>query len=130
MSAGYDVALRNAQLDAITNFAGPGAQLVIYAGTRPATGGAAGTVLATFTMGTPFAPAAASGVLTVNLPADVNAAVTGTASWARLFKADGTTKVMDLGVGTAGQEITMNSTALTSGVGVSITAFGITAGNT
>jgi len=129
MSAGYSAALRNAQLDAITTAVGNGGKLVIYAGTRPATGGAAGTVLATFTMGSPFAPAASGGVLSPTLPADVSAAATGTAAWARLFKSDGTTIVMDLGVGTSGQEVTINSTSITSGITCSVTAFGITCGN-
>lgn len=129
MAAGYAVAVRNSRLDAITTYTGNAGKLVIYAGTRPATGGAAGTVLATFTLGTPFAGAAASGSLTVTLPADVNASATGTAAWARLFKTDGTTIVMDLGVGTSGQEVTLNSTSLTSGVACSVTSFVITAGN-
>ncbi len=129
MSAGYSAALRNAQLDAITTAVGNGGKLVIYAGSRPATGGAAGTVLATFTLGTPFAPAAASGTLTVNLPANVTASATGTASWARLFKADGATMVMDLGVAVSGQEVSINSTSITSGITCSITSFSITCGN-
>lgn len=129
MSAGYSAALRNAQLDAITTAVGNGGKLVIYAGTRPATGGAAGTVLATFTMGSPFAPAASGGVLSPTLPADVSAAATGTTAWARLFKSDGTTIVMDLGVGTSGQEVTINSTSITSGITCSVTAFSITCGN-
>ncbi len=129
MSAGYSTALRNAQMDAITSTVGNGGKLVIYAGTRPATGGAAGTVLATFTMGTPFASASSGGVLTVTLPADVVATATGTAAWARLFKSDGTTIVMDLGVGTSGQEVTINSTSITSGITCSVTGFVITCGN-
>lgn len=129
MSAGYSTTLRNAQLDAITTAVGNGGKLVIYAGTRPATGGAAGPVLATFAMGAPFAPAASGGVLTVNPPADVTASATGAATWARLFKSDGTTIVMDLGVGTSGQEVTINSTSVNSGVNCSVTNFSIACGN-
>lgn len=129
MAAGYMALLRNAQLDAITTYAGSGAKLVIYAGARPSLGGAAGTVLATFTMGTPFASAASAGVLTATNPADVTASATGTAAWARLFKSDNTTIVMDLGVGTSGQEVTINSTSITSGITCSVTSFAITCGN-
>jgi hypothetical protein len=101
----------------------------IYSGTQPATGGAETTLLATFTMGTPFAGAASAGVLTGTLPADVNASSTGTASWARIYKADGTTFCMDLSVGTSGTQVIMNSVSLTSGVACSITSISITAGN-
>lgn len=128
-TTGYASAVRNAKLDAITTYVGNAGLLVIYSGTQPATGGAAGTVLATFTMGTPFASAASAGVLTVNLPASVNASATGTASWARLFKSNGTTIVADYNVGTSAATIILNSTSLTSGVGVSVTAFTITDGN-
>lgn len=38
MAAGYSVLLRNAQLDAITTFAGVGAKLRIYNGAQPTTG--------------------------------------------------------------------------------------------
>ena len=129
MAAGYAVALRNAKLDAVTTFIGSAAKLEIYSGTQPATGGAETTTLATFTLGTPFAGAASAGVLTGTLPADVNASATGTASWARIYKADGTTFCMDLSVGTSGTQVIMNSVSLTTGVACSITAITITAGN-
>ena len=130
MSAGYIAGLRNVKMDAITTFIGNAGKLVIYSGARPATGGAPGTVLATFTLGTPFAGAASSGVLTGNPPADVAASATGTASWARIFKADASTICMDLGVGTSGQEVILNSVGLTSGVNSSITAITLTDANT
>lgn len=129
MAAGFMALLRNARLDAITTYVGNGGKLVIYAGTRPATGGAAGTILSTHTMGSPFAAASAGGILTVTLPADVNASASGTAGWARLFKSDGVTIVMDATVSTAGTEVVINSTTLTAGVPVSITAFTATEGN-
>ena len=129
MAVGYVAALRNARLDAITTFVGSGGKLAIFSGTRPATGGTATTELARFPLGTPFAGASSAGVLTANNPSDVNAAATGTATWARVFKADGTTICIDLGVGTSGQEITMNSVSLQSGVACSITSIVITSGN-
>ena len=129
MSAGYSVTLRNAKLDAITTYVGNAGIMEIYSGTQPATGGAEGTLLATFTLGSPFAGAASGGVLTATNPADVNASATGTASWARIYKADGTTMVMDLSVGTSGTQVILNSVSLTSGVACSITSITITAGN-
>lgn len=131
MPVGFAVNLRNARADAISTFIGNAGIMEIYAGARPALGGAETTLLATFTLGTPFDAAAANGGLTPTLPASVNAVATGTATWARIYKADGTTHVMDMGVGASGsgQEIIMNSTALTSGVACSITGFTITEGN-
>lgn len=130
MAAGYNVLMRNAQLDAITAFVGAGAKIRIYSGTRPATGGAATTLLAELTGGTPFAGAAAAGVLTVNaVTGDASADSTGTATWFRVWKADGTTQCIDGAVGTSGAELNLVSTSIVAGGPVSITSFTITRGN-
>jgi hypothetical protein len=126
MAAGYATALRNAQLDAITTYAGAGAKLRIYDGTRPATGGTATTLLAEFTLGSPFAPASSGGVLSPTLPSAVNAGASGTATWFRVVKADGTTHVFD---GSVGSEMTLNTSTVTSGLQVSVTSWTITRGN-
>ncbi len=129
MAAGYVTALRNAQLDAITTRAGNGAKLRIYDGTRPATGGAATTLLAEFTMGTPFAAGAAAGVLSPTLPSDTTGLAAGTATWGRIVQSDGTTHVADFSAGTSGTDLILNTATISIGVTVSITAFTITAGN-
>lgn len=129
MTTGYAAALRNAQLDAITTFAGAGAKLRIYNGTRPATGGAATTLLAEFTLGSPFASAASGGVLSPDLPADTTGASAGTATWFRIVKADGTTQVIDGSAGTSGTDLVLNTASISVGVAVSVTAFSITRGN-
>lgn len=131
MTTGYNVSLRNAQLDAITTFAGSGAILKILDGTRPATGGTATTVLASLTCGSPFAPAASSAVLSPTLPASAVAGVAGTATWFRLYKSDGTTQVIDGDVGAtaSGKEMELNSTSIALGATVSITGWTITRGN-
>lgn len=129
MAAGYAVALRNAQLDAITTFIGNAGLLRIYDGARPATGGAATTLLATFTLGTPFDAAAAAAGLTPNLPADTTGAAAGTATWARVVKADGTTHVADISAGTAGTDVILNTATISVGVAVSVISWTITAGN-
>jgi hypothetical protein len=129
MTTGYNVLLRNAQLDAITTFAGNGAKLRIYDGTRPATGGAVTNLLSEHTLASPFAPAAASAVLSPTLPSDVNAGATGTATWFRVVKADGTTHVLDGSAGISGTDLILNSASLTSGVAVSVTEWTITRGN-
>ena len=129
MAAGYAAALRNAQLDAITAFAGNGALLRIYDGTRPATGGAATTLLVEFTLGTPFAPGAAAGVLSPTLPADDTGVAVGTATWFRVVKADGTTHVLDGSAGTSGTDMILNTASISIGLTVSVTAWTITRGN-
>lgn len=129
MAAGYVTALRNARLDAITTFIGASGKLRLYSGTRPATGGAITTLLVELTLNATFAPGAASGVLTANAIASGTAVATGTASWARIFKADGTTICIDLGVGTSGQEVTIATTSIVTSGTVSCSSLVITTGN-
>lgn len=134
MTIGMSTTLRNARLDAIATQAGSAAVLTIYSGTRPATGGAitSQVALATFTMGSPFAPASSGGVLSPTLPS----ATTGTAgagagtaaTWARLTTS-GATFVMDFSVATSGADINLNTTTISTGVSVSITSASLTDGN-
>lgn len=112
---GYASGLRNARLDEITTAAGASALLRIYDGTRPATGGAATTLLAELTCNATFAAAAAAGVLTLNaITQDASANATGTATWFRIVKADGTTHVLD---GDAGADVVTTITGV-NGEGV------------
>lgn len=130
MAIGFASGLRNARADAITTFAGGSGKLRIYDGTRPSTGGTATTLLAELTCNATFAPAASGGVLTLNsITADTSANATGTATWARFVKSDGTTFVMDCSVGTSGADINLNTTSIVSGASVSITSATITEGN-
>lgn len=129
MATGYSVLLRNAQLDAITTFAGAGAKLRIYNGAQPATGGAATTLLAEFTLGSPFAPAAASAAIAPTLPSNTTGLAASTATWFRIVKADGTTHVLDGTAGTSGTDCILNTATISAGVAVSLTAFSITRGN-
>jgi hypothetical protein len=130
MALGYVTGLRNAKLDAITTFAGNSGKLRIYNGTRPATGGAATTLLAELTANATFAPAASGGVLTLNaITQDSSADATGTATWFRWLKSDGTTIVMDGNVGTSGSDLNLNTTSIVAAAAVSVTSFVITEGN-
>jgi hypothetical protein len=131
MVLAYAETLRDNQLDEITSFAGTSALLRIYDGSRPATGGAATTLLAELTCdGTAFAAAATGAVLTLEaIVADSSANATATATWFRIVKSDGTTHVMDGDVGTSGSDLNLNSVAITTGAEVSVTSFTITAGN-
>lgn len=132
MALGFATALRNARLDQITAKidAGVGAGLLrIYDGTRPATGGAATTLLAELTFSDPSAAAAAAGVLTFSaITKDSSANAPGTATWARIVDSAGTF-VMDCSVGTSGADINLNSTSISVGQEVSITSATITEGN-
>jgi hypothetical protein len=135
MSLGFNVLLRNAQLDQLTSFAGAGALIRIYSGSRPATGGAlsGNTLLAQLTMNATFAPGASSGVLTANaISSDLSAKATGTAVWFRIVKADGTTHVMDGDVSTvvAGTgDMRIDNTSIVLGGTVAMSSAVFTAGN-
>lgn len=126
----YAVAAKNAKLDALTAYIAGGAKLRIYSGTRPATPAAAitGTLLVELVCATPFAPASSAGVLTAGTIANGTAVATGTATHARLFKADGTTVVLDLNVGTGDFDINIDNTSITSGQTVAISSMTITEG--
>lgn len=130
MAIGMNVLVRNARLDAITTFAGGSCKLRIYNGSQPATGGTATTLLAELIMNATFAPAASSGVLTLNAIASDSAAdATGTASWARIVKTDGTTHVLDCTVGTSGADINLNTVSIVANAQVSVTSATITESN-
>jgi hypothetical protein len=130
MAIAYHATLRDTKLDAITTRAGNAALLRIYNGTRPATGGAATTLLAELTCGSPFAAAASGGVLTANaITQDSAADATDTATWFRLVQSDGTTHVLDGDVGTSGSDLNLSSVSIVTGGAVSVTSFVITAGN-
>lgn len=129
MALGLSTAARNAMLDAITTAVGASGLLRIYDGSRPATGGSATTLLAQLTCNSTFAPAASSGVLTLNaITADSSADATGTATWFRITTSGGTA-VIDGNVGTSGSDLNFNTTSIVAGANVSVSSFTITAGN-
>lgn len=129
MALGYSETLRNNQLDEITTAIGASGLLRIYDGTRPATGGAATTLLAELALSATAAPAASGGQLTFSaISDDASADNTGTATWFRITTSGGTA-VIDGDVSTSGADLNFNSTSITSGGTVSVTSFVITAGN-
>ena len=132
MTIGFLEALRNNMLDEITALmdAGTGPALLrIYNGTRPATGGAATTLLAELTFSDPCAAAASGGVLTFSaITQDSSANASGTATWARVVDSDATF-VMDMSVSTSGADINLNSVSITATQAVSVTSATITAPN-
>jgi hypothetical protein len=113
-------ALRNARADEITTFAGSAALLRIYTA-------AYATLLVEHVCGTPFAPAASGGVLSLNAIADGTAVASGDAAIARIVKADGTTVVLEDAVvtdiaGAGPIVIAQTGTAISSGQTVVIDA--------
>lgn len=130
MTLGINVTTRNAMLDAITTRAGASALLRIYDGTQPATGGTATTLLAELTCNATFAPAASSGVLTLNaITQDSSANATGTATWFRIVTSGGSTHVLDGTVATSGADLNLNSVSIVATGSVAISSFTVTAGN-
>lgn len=129
MALGYVVALRNAQLDAITTALGTSPKVRIYSGTRPATGGTATTLLAELPMSATPAAASASGVWTANaITNDSSADATGTAAWFRALTS-GNTPEIDGNVGTSGSDLNLNTTSIVTGGPVAMSSWTITAGN-
>lgn len=95
----------------------------IYDGTQPADADTAvttQTLLAELRFGADAFPAAVAGLLTANaITSDASANATGTASWARILKSDGTSTLFDGTVGTAAANVVINSTAISVGAVVS-----------
>jgi hypothetical protein len=131
-TTGYNVTLRNAQLNAITTAVGNAGTLTIYCGTQPATGGSATTVAAVFTLGSPFAPSASSAVLSPTITSSMSSGVAGVAScsatWFRVATSGGT-QVIDGTVGTSGADLNLNTTSISVGVNVTIPTWTIIRGN-
>jgi hypothetical protein len=120
----YTIASRNAALNALLDVAN-GGQLIIYAGSQPANadaGDGGATKLATFTLANPAFAAASGGTKALNVPSNVAASATGTATWYRIMKSDTTTPVADGSVGTATTDLTLPTTSIVSGATVSITS--------
>ena len=120
MAVIYTVAVKNARLDAVTTQIGTSGKLEIGTASMAAT-------LATITLNSTAAAAAASGVLTLSgFPKTVAASATGTAAAARIRKADNTDIITGLTVGTSASDIILDSTSITSGQNVTINSATIT----
>jgi len=129
MALAYSTAIRNTMLNDITSAAGGSALLRIYDGVRPATGGAATTLLAELTCNATFAPAASGGVLTRNaITQDASANATGTATWFRIVTS-AAAFCLDGSVSTSGSDLNLTTTSIVATQPVSVTNFTITEGN-
>lgn len=121
----------NAEVAALTALLNNGV-LRIYSGTKPAsadTAIGAQVVLAELTLGATAFGAPSNGVATANaITGDTAANATGTASFYRAFKSDGTTPVCDGTVGTSAADLILNSVAIQAGAAVNVTSWTITQG--
>lgn len=121
-------AARNAAANAIVALvdAGPAAgTLQIRTGAQPASANDAptGTLLATFTLADPAFGAAVLGVATLDATPTLSTVgvADGTAGWFRIADSTGAT-VGDGAVGTVGQQLNLNTTTISTGLTVEITA--------
>lgn len=132
MTIGFPVALRNSRLDDITallDAGAAGAKIKLYDGTRPATGGAATTLLATLTCSVTSFPGAAAGLMTANaITEDSSADATATVTWFRATDSDDNF-VLDGDVAVSGSDMNINDINIVTGNPVSASSWIITAGN-
>lgn len=116
----------NGQADALSVLADNG-YLRIYDGIQPANAETAistQTLLAELRFNVDAAPAASNGVLTFNaITQDSSANATGTASWFRALKSDGSTVLFDGSVGTTGSDMNIATVSIVAGAVVGVTSF-------
>ena len=119
----------SAEADATATLLNTG-YLRFYDGTQPATADTAITtqvLLAELRFANPAFGAASAGVATANaLTADSAANATGTATWFRALKSNGSSPVFDGSVGTAACDLNLNSAAIQVEAEVRVTSFTFT----
>jgi hypothetical protein len=128
MALAYSVTIRNNMLTEIVDASSAGF-LRIYDGTRPATGGAATTLLAELTLSGPSGTVSGGFLAFSTITADSSANASGTATWFRVVAANGSTHVIDGNIGTSGSDLNLNTLAIVASANVSVTSFTITEGN-
>lgn len=116
---------RSAAADAVVDLADTG-YIRIYDGsqaTDPNTAIGAQVLLAELRFGATAFGAASNGVATANaITGDASANATGTATWFRVLKSDGSTVLWDGTVGTSGADLNLNSVSIVSGGTVDISS--------
>lgn len=120
----YSNGTRDAQQQGLITYAGSGCLIKLYQGTQPANANTAistQTLLVTLTVSGAFGTDS-NGTLTLGSVTNGTAVASGTADFFRIVKSDGTTVVMDGSVGTSGADLNLNTTTISSGQTVSITA--------
>jgi hypothetical protein len=131
MTIAYSTTVRNSRLQVVRDAidGGSAGLLRIYDGSRPATGGAATTLLAELTFSDPCAGAASGGSLTFSaITSDSSANASGTATWFRCVDSSATI-VIDGSVSTSGSDLNLDNTSINAGQQVACSSFVLTAGN-
>jgi len=125
MTIRFNTAMRDAMVTALTGAIG-GYTLSIYTGSQPATANdaATGTKLVDITINGFNAPSNGSATLNTSSPNTGTAVATGTAGWGRIVGSAG--ERIDGTVGTSGTDFTINSTSITNGATVTLTAMTVT----
>ena len=120
MTIRFNTATRNFMADTLGT-AMAAATLSIYTGSQPATANdaASGTKLVDITITSFNAASTGTATLNTSSPNVGTAVATGTAGWGRIIHSSG---VIDGTVGTSGTDFTINSTSITSGSAVTLTA--------
>ena len=138
MAIQFDVAGRNAMLDAIESTAGTTCSLRIYTGAQPATCATAnsGTLLADMDLPSDWMGAAAAGVKAIaGTWSDASADDTGTAAHFRIYTSqadtekDETTCFMQGTVGQGSGDLSLDDNTILATQTVTITTFSLTAPN-
>lgn len=120
----YSNGTRDAQQQGLITYAGTGSIIHLYNGTQPANANTAvstQTLLVSLTISGSFGTDS-NGTITLSSVSDGTAVASGTATWFRITKSDGSTVVMDGSVGTSGADLNLNTTTISATQTVSITA--------
>lgn len=133
MTVQLSTTVRNARLDQIETTIGTSPILKIRTGTQPATCATAdsGTVLATLVLPANWLAAASGGTITISGAPwqDIGADASGTAGYFRIYDSTATTCHLQGSVGQGTGDLSLDSTTISIGQTVSITAFTLTDGN-
>ena len=125
MTIRFNTAMRDAMVTTLTN-AISGYTLSIYTGSQPAAANdaATGTKLVDITINGFNTSVTGSATLNTSTPNTGTAVATGTAGWGRIVGSAG--ERIDGTVGTSGTDFTINSTSITNGATVTLTAMTVT----
>lgn len=122
------IAAANVAMDAISPLLN-GGFIDFYDGVQPASGDSAITtqqLLATLTLSNPAFGVSSAGIISaLAIGADVDINATSKTTWARLYRSDHTSVVVDLSVGTTGCDINLNSDNLQIHAQLSLSALSL-----
>jgi hypothetical protein len=120
----YSNGTRNAQQQGLITYAGADAIVFIYSGAQPATANTAisgQTVLCQMAIGGAFGTDS-NGTLTITTPISGTASASGTASFFRITKSNGSTVVMDGSIGTTDADLILDTTTINNTQTVTISS--------